>query len=189
MKTSLIISAHTDDCLFSIGSYVQTLENVIVVSPFAGIPTDEQGKAKHITLRREHEEACKVAGINFINGDFLDDVYKDTRDLSGLVEWLRSIITNEEDDIYVPLGISHVDHVILRDIFVKHFRIDYFYCELPYYVRYPYLAENLQMLLCTNRKLITCEKTPLKEIAVRKYISQTDEGVLNDILVQERIWL
>lgn len=189
MKTNLIISPHNDDMIFSLGSYIQTLENVICVSPLDGIPDDEKGRVKHTRLNEEHKQACEVVCVKIISGNFLDDVYHETRDLSGLKEWFENILNSYTDaDVYVPLGIHHPDHVIVRDIFIKHFRIDFFYSELPYRVRYPFLSDTLERLILSNRKLITSEPNVKKNEAVRKYKSQTDEGVLCDVLVKEKIW-
>lgn len=189
MKKSLIISSHCDDAPFSLGSFISDLGEVIIASPFDGIPEDAKGKSKHTLLNWEHEQVCDYLGANIISGHFFDDVYKDTRDLSGLVDWFGGILATHKDyDVYCPLGIKHVDHVIVRDIFVKHFNIDYFYCELPYYIRWQNFAQQLELTLCSNRKLITKQVTNGKEIACKMYASQTDEGVLKDILVQERIW-
>lgn len=192
MTTNLIISAHSDDGLFSMGSYIATHsdERFIIVSPMDGIPEDEKGKRKHTILNEEHRLACGVfSNIEIYSGDFLDDVYESTRDLSGLADWFATFMWGFEGaKVFLPLGLHHKDHVICRDIFIRHFRIDYLYEEMPYYIRYPYLAENLRMLLCANRTLITTLHHPLKETACKKYESQTDEQVLKDLFVEERIW-
>lgn len=190
MKVSLFISIHPDDIPFSLGTYIQSVENAIVVSPFCGIPIDDpKGKFKHLLLNKEHHEACEVLNVKEINGDFFDDVYHDTRDISGLKDWFGKILNDYSDnEIYVPLGIHHPDHILVRDIFMQHFKIDYYYAELPYRIRWDYMAENLRMLLCKNRTLITTPSNAKKEEAVRKYVSQTDEEVINDILVEEHIW-
>lgn len=188
-KTNLFISIHPDDIPFSLGAYIQTVENPIIVSPFCGIPDDAKGRFKHMLLNKEHDEVCEMLNVKQENGHFFDDVYKDTRDLQWLPAWFGDLVNKYDGcDVYVPIGISHVDHVIVRDIFVKNFRIDYFYAELPYRVRYPYILENLKMLNLTNRKLITNPSNELKEQACRKYVSQTNEGVIKDIMVEEMIW-
>ena len=187
--TKLIISAHSDDALFSISSFIYLMDNVIIVSPFDAIPEDEKGKKKHTILNDEHKQACKVIGAEIISGNFFDDVYEATRDLTGLQEWFKNVIASVgECEIFVPLGIHHPDHIIVRDIFIKHFRVDYFYAELPYRIRYPELFEELKKEFVSNRQLITCQSNNIKEQVVRKYVSQTDEQVIKDLLVQEMIW-
>lgn len=192
MTTNLIISAHNDDACFSMGSYIAAHpdEHFVIVSPMDGVPDDEKGKAKHIKLNFEHIEACKCfENISTHQGFFFDDVYADTRDLSGLSDWFKMTLALYPDAaVFSPLGIHHPDHVLCRDIFIRHFRIDYFYQELPYFIRYPYLTENMKLLLCANRTLVTTPHHPLKEAACKKYESQVDEGVLRDIFVEERIW-
>lgn len=196
MTTNLIISAHCDDGPFSMGSYIayRPQELFIIVSPFDGIPSDDKGTKKHTTLNDEHKKACSIfPNVKIISGPFLDDVYESTRELTNLTNWFLNVITQQIESsgsfkTFVPLAIHHKDHVICRDIFINNFRIDAFYVELPYYLRYPYLKMNLETLLCSNRTLETTPHHILKEIACKKYESQTDEEVLRDLFVEERIW-
>jgi LmbE family N-acetylglucosaminyl deacetylase len=186
----IIISPHCDDAIFSLGGFITETKGVIIVSPFDGLPNDEKGFQKHTMLNDEHAKACSVIGAGIRRGMFLDDVYPN-RDISGLVEWFDVILKTfdpNESTIYVPLGIHHPDHVLVRDIFIKHFRIDHFYEELPYQVRYPYLSENLRMLLLKNRTQTLFMSNKKKLESVEMYKSQIDESVLNDVMVEERIW-
>jgi hypothetical protein len=85
MKTA-IVSPHTDDAVFSLGSSLITkpfvvFEDVTIISLFDKIPEDIGGKIKHRTLRSEHADVCKAIGVKELNGEYLDDVYIAKRQL------------------------------------------------------------------------------------------------------------
>lgn len=185
MKTA-IISPHTDDALFSLGSFMPTLENVTIISPFAGIPDEEVGRMKHTTLRNEHRLACAVAGVEYVNGDFFDDVYgKQNRE--DVIEWLSNEIRSF-DKIYVPLGIHHPDHIFIRDIFIEYFDFTGFYAELPYRVLYPDLYAQMVQKHTTEMRQITSEHLGHKQAAVEMYDSQIAPHLLPQLYVEEFIW-
>lgn len=192
MKTA-IISPHTDDAIFSLGSLLSSPHNwgdVTVVSPFAGIPGDEAGRKKHITLRSEHEKACQILNLNIINGDFFDDVYgkQDERSVRG---WFSKVLIKERfDHILIPLGIHHPDHELVRDIFLVNFKFTGFYVELPYRVLYPEIEDMLSDKVSFMKRLKTIQHNPIKEKAVETYVSQTLGGeVIKQLYVEERLWL
>lgn len=183
---NLIISPHTDDAIYSIGAYISKLEDVTILSPFAGIPEDEAGKKKHLILRNEHKQACELLGVKFINGNFLDDVYPKPEE-RVLVNWLI-LTTRGYENIYVPTGIFHADHIYIRDLFLKYIPFKYFYQELPYRTAFPELAENIRRVFCSRGELITCESTELKRQACDLYKSQNGDPVMEQIMAQERIF-
>jgi len=200
--SSLIFCSHTDDGIFSLGDYIlDSSDDFTIASAFAGIPTDDAGYKKHTTLRKEHDEACSMVNAKVINGDLLDDVYgKQNED--DLINWIKSIIV-DFDNIYIPLGIHHPDHVLLSDtIFnlMKDFNKTYFiYAELPYRVSYPELhKERLkQFELVHNLENITINFTQYKIDAIKKYNSQIahthdpsyiDEDLIGRLIVEEKLW-
>lgn len=185
MKTA-IISPHTDDAIFSLGSLIPNLENVTIISPFAGIPQEERGRIKHETLRREHRAACITAGVNYTNGNFLDDVYGQQNE-EELVIWLSSQI-GSFDEIYVPLGIHHPDHIFIRDIFIEYFEFDYFYEELPYRILYPKLASEMAQKFTTGMRRFKQPHLPSKEPAVKMYKSQIAPHLFPQLFVEEFVW-
>jgi hypothetical protein len=113
--SSLIFCPHTDDAIFSLGDYIinNNDNKFTIAAAFAGIPTDEIGYKKHTKLRQEHDEACAMINAKTINGDLLDDVYGKQHE-NDLISWIKSIIVNF-DNVYIPLGIYHPDHVFLSD--------------------------------------------------------------------------
>jgi LmbE family N-acetylglucosaminyl deacetylase len=199
---NLIFCPHTDDAIFSLGDYIiDNEDSFTIASAFAGIPTDEIGYKKHIKLRQEHDEACAMINAKVINGDLLDDVYgKQNEDI--LIDWIKSIIVNF-DNVYIPLGIHHPDHVLLSDtIFnlMKSFNKTYFlYAELPYRVAYPELHKKRLKLFESVHTLenITINFTKHKVEAIKKYNSQIayvddpsyiDEDLIGKLIVEEKLW-
>lgn len=182
---NLIISPHTDDAIFSLGDFIPSLGNVTILAPFAGIPEDPKGRRKHLILREEHVSACYLIGANIINGPFLDDVYPPS-DYREVVKWLTEAIRGY-DMFYVPLGIYHKDHVLIRQIFMMEFKVDYFYAELPYRIAFPEIADEAVTRYAHGRILIT-SKTGLKKEAVLKYQSQNGGPVMEQVMVEERIY-
>ena len=190
--SNLIFCPHTDDAIFSLGDYIINNNSFTVASAFAGVPTDTAGYKKHTVLRKEHQEACEFIDAKIINNDLLDDVYgKQNEHL--LVSWIKSII-NSFDNIYIPLGIHHPDHIFLSD---KLFEImdlynkKYFiYAELPYRILYPELYQNRINKFKSKSKLeeITINFTKNKINAVKKYKSQIDDSLIEKLIVEEKLW-
>jgi LmbE family N-acetylglucosaminyl deacetylase len=189
---NLIFSPHTDDAIFSLGDYIINDNSFTIASAFAGVPTDTAGYKKHTILRKEHQEACELVGAKIINNDLLDDVYG-KQDEQLLVAWIKSTINNF-DNIYVPLGIHHPDHIFLSD---KLFEImdlynkKYFiYAELPYRILYPELYENRINKFKSKNKIeeIKINFSKNKINAVRKYKSQIDDNLIEKLIVQEKLW-
>jgi len=189
---NLIFSPHTDDAIFSLGDYIINDNSFTIASAFAGVPTDTAGYKKHTILRKEHQEACELVGAKIINNDLLDDVYG-KQDEHLLVAWIKSTINNF-DNIYIPLGIHHPDHIFLSD---KLFEImdlynkKYFiYAELPYRILYPELYENRINKFKSKNKIeeIKINFTKNKINAVKKYKSQIDDNLIKKLIVEEKLW-
>ncbi len=184
---NLIISPHTDDAIFSMASFIEVMDNVTILSPFAGIPDDPAGKQKHTVLREEHRKACEFLGVEFINGDFLDDVYEPTNEHT-LIFWLRQYLINF-DRVFVPLGIFHPDHIYIRKIFRDNFPFYAYYSELPYRIAFPELSENVVKAFCTGLKKEICQPTDKKLEVCALYESQTKGLVLEQTMNEERIYI
>lgn len=201
---AVVISPHTDDALFSIGTYLSclTYTTVTIASPMAGIPTDSEGLNKHVKLRQEHENAVrKMLGPEAMvaNGDFLDDVYEPRPTDEELCYWITEQI-KDANFVYVPLGIHHPDHVQVSDATLKalrglRFRTGrprikaYAYAELPYRLDYPgeYKA-RVRELKVGNLSLWRAHKTAHKREALLEYVSQIDEDLMVKLLEYEYVW-
>ena len=200
--SSLIFCPHTDDAIFSLGDYIiDNDHSFTIASAFAGIPKDWVGYRKHIRLRQEHDEACSMINAKAINGDLLDDVYGE-QNKNDLIDWIKSIIINF-DNVYIPLGIHHPDHILLSDTLfelIKDFNKTYFiYAELPYRMLYPKLhKERLKQF----ESIHTLENIPInftqhKIDAIKKYNSQVayvhdpsyiNEDLVGKLIVEEKLW-
>ena len=189
---NLIFCPHTDDAIFSLGDYILNNGNFTIASAFSGIPTDSIGNKKHTILRAEHKNACDFVNAKIINGDLLDDVYgKQNQD--NLISWIKDIIVNF-DNIYIPLGIHHPDHVLLSDtIFslMKDFNKTYFiYAELPYKILYPELYENRVVKFTKKYKMnsVNSAFNSNKLNAIKFYDSQIQGDIVNNLMVLEKLW-
>lgn len=180
----IILQAHDDDAIFSIGSYMQSLTDVRVITTNGGIPKDEKGMIKHTTLQAEHKILMDKMGFTFEQWDYLDDVYPFVED--GFYEKLLTILQSGET-ILAPLGIHHPDHVRLANFVKQNPPKDiYFYEELPYRVLYPELAAQEAKKL---DKRILKEYLPKNKIElVSYYKSQVDDELLKKLNVTERVW-
>lgn len=177
-----VISPHTDDAIFSIGEHLWLLDDVTIITPFAGIPSDPEGKAKHTILRQEHSMACSVIGADMINGDFLDDVYPD-RDEQKVISWLESQLKGF-DIVYVPLGIHHPDHVFIASA-VRQMNLTaevVIYAEQPYSSMYPDQTEEL-----LNSPAILSSRDA-KRLACSMYRSQLQGEIVSHLYKRERMF-
>jgi len=191
---SVIFSPHTDDAIFSLASYLINNKNYTVASAFAGIPTDDTGFKKHSILRNEHSDACNSIGIKEINNDLLDDVYG-LQDINILNQWIEKTIINF-DNIFIPLGIHHPDHILLSDQLIKlidkYDKNFYFYSELPYRLLFPekYLNRSYEIRSKINCNYIQIDLNINKEFFIKKYKSQigTNNEVVPYLMTHEEIW-
>jgi LmbE family N-acetylglucosaminyl deacetylase len=192
--TTVVLSPHTDDAVFSIGAHLN-LRGALVVSPMAGVPRDVEGSRKHTTLREEHRKAMSIIGCTAINGPFLDDVYP-AADRDVIRQWMR-IQLRTATQVYVPLGIHHPDHMLVSNTAIGLLLGEYvpvrFYEELPYRVLYPGIVkERLAFISSLFGELKLIEDTngysEAKERAVKAYASQTDDDLIEKLQVGERIW-
>jgi hypothetical protein len=136
-----------------------------------------------------------------INGDLLDDVYGKQNE-NDLIDWIKSIIVNF-NNIYIPLGVHHPDHIFLSDTLlnlIKYFDKTYFlYAELPYRFSYPelYKIRLKQVELNNNLENINTNFTKNKINIIKQYNSQIayvnntsiiDEEVVKNLITEEKLW-
>ncbi|MFC9432717.1 hypothetical protein [Nocardia sp. NPDC057030] len=174
--SAVVLSPHTDDAIFSLGEHLCAQAGVTVVAPLAGIPADPAGRRKHQTLWAEHARAMAIIGARYVNGPFLDDVYPPP-DRGIFDAWLTLQLADAET-VYIPLGIKHVDHVLVSNAAIARVLTHRpptvrFYAELPYSTRYLHHAR---------------ERRELIERLMGEYASQTDDALIAELLVPEQIW-
>jgi LmbE family N-acetylglucosaminyl deacetylase len=202
--SKLVISPHSDDAIFSIGGYIATFDRVTILSPLMGTPEDEIGKKKHTVLNQEHAKACDLIGAHHIDGDFLDDVYPGI-DEAKLEAWImQQIELLHPDEIYIPVGIHHPDHVRISNILIKNIkqivsvlgektRI-FFYDEHPYSLNYRILANSRLDDIEKNFHAIRSDQSygdkEKKQVAVNCYFSQiSKDGVIDEELVDKIMYM
>jgi len=194
--TIVVLSPHTDDAIFSCGAYLTDKTDVQIVTPFAAIPDDEDGRRKHETLHREHGAACQVIKAEPVNGPFLDDVYAAPK-RRDVRTWLSQFMACET--LLVPFGIHHPDHTLTTNMTVSllynHTDVPdriLFYEELPYRVDYRELADMrfayLSNVMGRMRLFEEIADDTTKRQAVNCYTSQTGGTVIDRVMVRERIW-
>ncbi len=186
MRT-IILSPHVDDAIFSMADGIQELRNqVIILSVFSGYPTDAAGRKKHTILREEHYKACEVMGVQYINGNFLDDVYDPRPTKKAIRNFLFDHIQTD-DKVISPLGIHHPDHILLRETAVEYLGVKKFYVELPYAKLYRPMVQELIQSLGIHSSMTHYHTTAKKKEAVECYKSQIQNAhILNDLLVPEQ---
>lgn len=187
--TTVVLSPHTDDAIFSLGAYLSTLDDVIIATVFAGIPEDGAGHAKHTTLRAEHTRACQIIGATEINSTMLDDVYPPSPPQT--VRDFIAAATRAADVVYIPIGIRHPDHVTVATAALQVLNTTAtvrFYEELPYRTDYPQIAAQRLADLTQLRTVPALGDHYTKLKAVRAYASQIDDSVINRVMVDEHIW-
>jgi LmbE family N-acetylglucosaminyl deacetylase len=200
--SSLIFCPHTDDAIFSLGDHIiDNNHSFTIASAFAGIPTDDIGYRKHTKLRQEHNDACSMINAKVINGDLLDDVYGKQNE-EHLINWIKNIIV-DFNNIYIPLGIYHPDHIFLSDVLfslMKDFNKTYYvYAELPYRLLYPELHKQRIRMFESNHTLenVSIGFTEHKINAIKKYNSQIahvdnpsyiDENLIGKLIAEEKLW-
>lgn len=190
MKT-VIISAHTDDAIFSLGDYIQTLEGeVVILSVFAGVPPDTVGMQKHLILREEHKKACDLLGVKFINLDFLDDVYEPRPPETELREAIIAAIPPFSHKILAPIGIHHPDHILLSKVMVKTGIVSKWYKDLPYAELYPEeAAKTINNLSGFSNYYRYFDPKGIKKQAIECYQSQIqNDHIMGELLVTEELY-
>lgn len=189
MKT-LILSPHTDDAIFSLGHYIEKMEDVTILSIFSGIPEDYMGIRKHGILRQEHAFACSAIGAGYINLDFLDDVYEPRPSIDEILSAIAPCVEPYQQ-VLCPIGIHHPDHLLLRAaIDTQPELVDQYYQDLPYATLYPEEKEKAVSRLSPQSltQYFPFEDS-LKMKAVLCYQSQIqNDHILKEIFVREEIY-
>lgn len=142
-RASVVLSPHLDDAVLSQGATIASRARapwhalVTVCTAFAGLPAErwieDDGTVAHVTpfdkgcgfptsvaavVGRRHEdtEACRALGrhVTPIHAGFLDGQYDDVNGvpLEKLVAWCSRWMRGF-DEVMVPLGLVHPDHVRL----------------------------------------------------------------------------
>lgn len=169
-----------------------------IITPFGGQPFEEPHRSKYLILHDEHQRVCEFAGWDFINGTMGDDAARpfpwNNDDSEWLVEWLTETLV-DFDEWWVPLGIHHPDHIMVRSACAgigrptAKYRL---YEELPYRVLYPpphdRVAGALGRGLQSGLHGYDPSNLQRKKELCRMYVSQVDDQLERCLFAPERLW-
>lgn len=179
----VVVSPHLDDAVFSCGSLIAAVAlvtQVLVVTVCAGAPEGVEaapldraagfGTAMEAILarRREDEEACGRLGADVVHLDVFDQQYAPEKTADEIRAALLPV-TATAGTFLVPVGIRHVDHVLVAR--ALRGRADLAYAELPYRALWPE-----QVPTGLGDPVLEVPATPQKMEAVGCYRSQIGDG-------------
>ena len=191
--TLAVVSPHMDDAIFSLGEFISLRPGVAIITPFAGLPDDDVGREKYERLYIEHEQVCESVEAVAYNGPFLDDVYAETRDLTGLPKWIfHTLYECDAHEVWVPYGIFHIDHQQTASAaltIAKALNLDVFiYEELPYRVLWPEQVKLTGKLAGARLQGPALNLDRKKELCAM-YASQTEgDDIHRCLYAPERLW-
>lgn len=152
--SSLFLSVHLDDAVFSCGRLISGMEDVTALTVFGGMPKNklvttaydqksnfENAEQAILGRRNEDATALTLLGAEQRYLEFTDSQYGEEHNIKTIRDQVTDI-TKEYDEIYVPLGFNHRDHEAvgsLLEYIVKSNKGKpvYVYMDLPYYVDDP----------------------------------------------------
>ena len=123
---NLVVSPHLDDAVLSYGGFMSwspKLHKVLTVlaglpphwywpTPFDNACGFHNSRQAVLSRRLEDVEACDQFGATAVHLDFLDGQYGINQHAESIPGALHHAL-QEADEIAVPLGIGHPDHVIV----------------------------------------------------------------------------
>jgi len=151
-----IISPHIDDAFLSLGGHILQwtksgirvkIFNVFTISNWIS-PANLSGRdpvpdTQIVTAVRKNEEEAlsRMAGFEYENWDFLDSPLRQAFEPSEKAHMIGEITArileraSPEYPIFFPLGFSHGDHILIRDIgnrITTQFESIHFYEDMPH---------------------------------------------------------
>jgi LmbE family N-acetylglucosaminyl deacetylase len=149
----LVISPHLDDAVLSCGQLIKSRRDTTVMTVLAGFPDGAHAGwsgrttglpiAKDANLRRREEDkkAMQALGAKTMWIDIPAQEYGPVASPSGRLLMIQGAIesavaTTEAHSVFVPLGVTHPDHVIVSDaalLAVATSSLEsYVYMDMPY---------------------------------------------------------
>ena len=186
----IFISPHFDDAIGSAGGTISRLvaksKQVKIITIMGGSPENPTDAEYVLTRRKENTNACNILGVDYVNADFLDAIYRTEIDYSKkdsifnqetiLEQKLCDNITDYliqqvklDDIIIVPTAFgNHIDHKIVRVACEKLKRKISLYEDFFYNTR-----ESSNTLINTYEIIeLTDNEIQTKISAFNKYTSQ-----------------
>lgn len=199
--TTLVISPHLDDAVFSVGGWIAGESDVIVATVFAGVPAVlvepigegfESGAQEVEARRGEDLDACSAVGAMAVHGPFLDGPYTGhaESDENEIARWIVSLErVFEASTLARPAGVRHPQHIATaRAAALSHQPgvSRYVYAELPYSVLWPELVPEIPGELV---ELLHNEgRAAWKQAACERYASQYPSTDHDALRAPERLW-
>lgn len=199
--TTLVISPHLDDAVFSLGGWIAGESDVIVATVFAGVPAEGvdpitegfASGAQEVEARRAEDlVACHAVGASAVQGPFLDGPYNGHAEIdeSDVARWIVSLERVFDVSVLVrPVGVRHPQHVATARAAALSHRpgvTRLVYAELPYSVLWPELVPEVAGLPVDLEQ--DEARAAWKQAACARYVSQypgTDRDALRS---PERLW-
>jgi LmbE family N-acetylglucosaminyl deacetylase len=149
----LVISPHLDDAVFSCGQLIKSRPDTTVVTVLAGFPAGAHSgwsgrttglpTAEDANLKRREEDqnATRTLGAQAIWIDIQAQEYGPaafpSERLQSIYEAIESAVaTTQARSIFVPLGVTHPDHIIVSDaalLAMANSNLElYAYMDMPY---------------------------------------------------------
>lgn len=156
-----------------------------IITPFGRQPDVEPHRSKYLILHDEHQRVCEYAGWDFINGPYLDDAARADVDPYWTPHQMGHFLEDATagfDQVWVPWGIHHPDHLIVNG-WTKHIATHQ-YEELPYFVDYPEPRAGHDFVAYARRRDVRHRKWTLCAM----YQSQVDRDMMRRLDQPERLW-
>jgi LmbE family N-acetylglucosaminyl deacetylase len=149
----LIISPHLDDAVLSCGQLINSRPGTLVTTVLAGFPPGAHaGWSAQTTglpvaedansMRRDEDQratnalGARTEWIDFPAQEYGPNSSPSERILSIQQSIAAAVATSESDSIFLPLGLTHPDHIVVSDaalLAVHSAKVDsYVYMEMPY---------------------------------------------------------
>jgi LmbE family N-acetylglucosaminyl deacetylase len=196
-----IISPHIDDAILSLGGFISSFKNSgnIVIKYIFSISDWTNARAiggkvykknaQSVTLLRKNEEmkASELLNYRYEYLDLLDFPLRRNVTDSETVETIRKNLTGSigKDEIcFFPLGLSHPDHVLIREIGFALKEEGYlvlFYEDLPYVFSADSSVQNLVESKQLESASIMIEMESKLE-AIKVYRSQIPHEWIRDVI-------
>jgi LmbE family N-acetylglucosaminyl deacetylase len=208
----IVVSPHLDDGVMSCGQLLSARPGSVVVTVFAGRPSDgrrgpwDERCFGHgddpLTVRwAEDRRAVQQVGSTPLHMGFLEDQYAPPPTVNDISRALAHATSGIDAGTWVlPLGTKHPDHLLAHraavELLGSHGQIDWIvYEELPYRRQYPSEVQaRLQQVQRDGLELVAVRPPAANRIAkaraVWDYRSQA-RAIGKDMLLtlcQERYW-
>jgi LmbE family N-acetylglucosaminyl deacetylase len=152
-RPALMVSPHLDDAVFSCGQLIKSRQGTMIVTVLAGFPPGDHAGwscqttglpvAKDANAMRREEDECasrtlgaRTAWIDLPAQEYgpADSPAERVRRIEEAM--IEAVATTDAQTVFIPLGVSHPDHVIVSEaalLAVLGSNLEcYLYMDMPY---------------------------------------------------------